>query len=263
MLLRLDSQVNTIAAEALPAAAVYRRADLHRQRRGHEGALRPVAPGALHCPVCEKNAATFLPFGLGGRRNALCPHCGSLERHRFLWLYLARFTRLLRSAARVLHTAPEPCLERRLRALPNFRYRSLDLFDPSADVQADLGDLPFEDGHFDLILTSHVLEHLPDDGPAITELARVLRRGGRAIVMVPYDPDLAITEEGGHIASPRERMARFGHPYHYRNYGADLVGRLTAAGFAVRAIRTKDILSAYRRRFFRLNDNTLFDCRRL
>ncbi len=257
MLLRLDKEVKAIAAGGLSAAEVYRREDLYRRR-----ASRPLAPGLLHCPVCGHSAAAFLPFGLGGRRNALCPTCGSLERHRFLWLYLTRYTRLLRQAARVLHTAPEPCLEPRLRALPNLRYQSLDLFDPAADVQADLCDLPFDDGHFDLLLSSHVLEHLPDDGPALGELARVLRPGGRAVIMVPYDPDLPVTEEGGQVTSPAERMARFGHPYHYRNYGADFPARLAAAGFEVTPVRVKRLLTPQRRRFFRLNDNFLFDCRR-
>jgi SAM-dependent methyltransferase len=257
MLLRLDRQLTTIAAQGLSAGEVYRRADLHRpvnQRR--------VAPGLFNCPVCGHSAAAFLPFGLGGRRNALCPTCGSLERHRFLWLYLTRHTRLLRGPARVLHTAPEPCLEPRLRALANLRYRSLDLFDPGADVKADLRDLPFDDGAFDLILSSHVLEHLPDDAPALAELARVLHPGGRAVIMVPYDPCLPKTEEGGDVASPRERMARFGHPYHYRNYGADFPARLAAAGFAVTRIGVKQLLTPHRRRFYRLNNNFLFDCRR-
>ena len=258
MLLRLDTQMQTIAAEGLSAAEIYRRADLHRPVAG-----RAVAPGLLHCPICARSAAAFRPFGLGGRRNALCPNCGSLERHRFLWLYLTRYTRLLRGAARVLHTAPEPCLEPRLRSLPNLRYCSLDLFDPAADVQADLCDLPFDDGFFDLLLSSHVLEHLPDDTPALSELARVLRRGGRAVIMVPYDPALPATEEGGHIALPRARMARFGHPYHYRNYGADFPERLRAAGFAVTRVGVKQLLTPHRRRFFRINNNFLFDCTRL
>lgn len=258
MLLRLATQVQTIAAESLTAAEVYRRADLHRPVAG-----RKVASGLMHCPICARSAAAFLPFGLGGRRNALCPNCGSLERHRFLWVYITRYTRLLRSAARVLHTAPEPCLEPRLRSLPNLRYCSLDLFDPAADVQADLCDLPFDDGFFDLLLSSHVLEHLPDDTSALSELARVLRRGGRAVIMVPYDPALPVTDEGGHIAAPGERMARFGHPYHYRNYGADLSERLRAAGFAVTRVGVKQLLTPHRRRFFRINNNFLFDCTRL
>lgn len=257
MLFRLDSRVKSVTAEELSAADVYRGSAALRRPL-----TRRVAPGMLHCPVCEHNAAAFLPFGLGRRRNALCPTCGSLERHRFLWLYLSRFTRLVRRLGRVLHAAPEPCLEARLRTLPNLRYRSLDRYDPAADVQADLADLPFEDACFDLVICSHVLEHLPDDRPALAELSRVLRHGGRALLMVPYDPALPVSEEGGHVISPAERLGRFGHPYHYRNYGADLPDRLAGAGLAATAVRTSRLLSPHRRRFFRLNDNFLFDCTR-
>ena len=50
---------------------------------------RPSARGhAKRCPVCGQRFGHFLRFGLNRRRNARCPGCGSLERHRFLWLYL-------------------------------------------------------------------------------------------------------------------------------------------------------------------------------
>lgn len=257
MLHRLDIMARKAAAEGAAAAEIYRRADLHRPPR-----RRRVARGMLHCPLCGQSAAAFLPFGLTGRRHALCPTCGSLERHRFLWVHLAQRTRLLHRALRVLHTAPEPCLERRLRPLPNLRYRSVDLFDPAADEQADLCSLPFDDGFFDLVISCHVLEHLPADGPALGELARVVRPGGRALVMVPYDGGRPVTEEGGHVASPRERLRRFGHPYHYRNYGADLPRRLAGNGFAVTTLHSKRVLPPGRRRRYRINDNHLFDCRR-
>ena len=54
-----------------------------------------------------------------------------------------------------------------------------------AAVQADATALPFPDGHFDRIIASEVLEHIPDDRAALTELARVLRPGGTIAVTVP------------------------------------------------------------------------------
>jgi SAM-dependent methyltransferase len=83
-----------------------------------------------------------------------------------------------------------------------------------------------------------VLEHIPDDGAAIAELARVLRPGGRAILMVPFDPN-GPTQEGAGIADPAERMRRFGHPYHYRINGRDFPGRLDAAGLAPIAVDSR------------------------
>jgi SAM-dependent methyltransferase len=55
-----------------------------------------------------------------------------------------------------------------------------------ADVkQGDALDLPFPDGEFDRVVASEVLEHIPDDGAALIELARVLRPGGTLAVTVP------------------------------------------------------------------------------
>jgi SAM-dependent methyltransferase len=52
-------------------------------------------------------------------------------------------------------------------------------------VQGDALALPFEDGAFDRIVASEVLEHITDDTTAIAELARVLRPGGTMAVTVP------------------------------------------------------------------------------
>ena len=258
MLYRLNTEVQQIAAAALDAAEVYGKAELYRQP-----SKRSFSKGMLLCPLCGFSAVRFLPFGLRARRNALCPHCGALERHRMLWLYLTRHSKLLRARSRMLHTAPDPFLAIRLRRLPNLGYLSLDLYNPAADIKADLRDLPFVSGHFDLLLSIHVLEHLEDDSPALGELARVLRRGARAVIMVPYNAALPLTEEGGHVTSPQERLLRFGHPYHFRNYGADFPDRLAAAGFAVTAIWSKHMLTPHQRRRYAINDNHIFDCRRI
>jgi SAM-dependent methyltransferase len=45
--------------------------------------------------------------------------------------------------------------------------------------------LPYEDGRFDLIFATDVLEHLADEGPALAELRRVAAPGARLIATVP------------------------------------------------------------------------------
>lgn len=257
MLYGLNTLLSRIETGDLPEAEVYRRERMYRRP-----ARAGVGKGVLQCPICGTRAARFLPFGLAGRRNAQCPACGSVERHRLLWIYLTRKTDILRRRLTVLHSAPEACLEPILRALPNLRYRSVDRYNPAADVAADLTSLPFSDRRFDVVLTSHVLEHIRDDGAAIGELARVVRPGGQAIVMVPFDPKRPVTEEGADIADPAERMARFGHPFHFRIYGRDLVDRLSDAGFRVETVWSKRLLTAHMRRRFRINSNFLFHCHR-
>ncbi len=45
--------------------------------------------------------------------------------------------------------------------------------------------LPFPSGHFDLILSHEVLEHVADDFAAVREMVRVLRKGGRLTLFCP------------------------------------------------------------------------------
>jgi len=189
MLFGLERLKDSIAENALSAAQVYGDRRLYRRR------VARVAPGMLLCPVCGASARRFLAFGLHRRRNAECPSCGSVERHRLLWLYLSRHTDLARGRHRVLHTAPEPCLADALARLPNLRTRSVDGFNPHADVRADLTDLPFADRRFDVVLSSHVLEHIPDDRRAMREICRVLKPGGTLWILESHVPRKGIGHE--------------------------------------------------------------------
>ena len=69
------------------------------------------------------------------------------------------------------------------RAVEFCRRRGLD-----AVHEARLEELPFDDDRFDVLLATDVIEHLPDDGPALTELRRVTAPRGHLIITVPaYD----------------------------------------------------------------------------
>ncbi|MFF2553223.1 class I SAM-dependent methyltransferase [Nocardia sp. NPDC058058] len=75
-------------------------------------------------------------------------------------------------------------------------------------VRGDALDLPYGDGEFDVVIASEILEHIPQDGAAIAELARVLKPGGALAVTVPrWLPERicwALSDEyhaneGGHV----------------------------------------------------------------
>ena len=60
---------------------------------------------------------------------------------------------------------------------------------PSARLlQADVCRLPFSGGSVDAVVSANLLEHVPDDVKALREIARVLRPGGRAAIVVPAGP---------------------------------------------------------------------------
>ena len=131
-------------------------------------------------PIDGSRYRKFLTYGYGEqlRPNALCPGTLSLERHRLLWLYLERETSFLKEKIKVLHVAPEQIFYKLFKRYKHWDYTTTDLHSPLADVVADLCDLPFENHSYDLILCNHVLEHIPDDLKAMSELYRVLKRGG-------------------------------------------------------------------------------------
>ena len=63
--------------------------------------------------------------------------------------------------------------------------RRFELFDlPGTFRVADAEGLDFPDASFDLVYSHGVLHHTPDTAEAIREIHRVLRPGGRAVVML-------------------------------------------------------------------------------
>lgn len=188
-------------------------------------------------PIDGKSFRKMLPYGYGEQRsNALSPSTLSLERHRLLWLYLKNETDFFTSQKKVLHIAPEQCFLKRFKKQPNLEYITADLYSPIADVKADICDLPFENNSFDLVFCNHVLEHIPDDAKAMSELYRVLKPGGLGIFQIPQDLSLDQTYEDFSITTPEERTKHFGQYDHVRVYGKDYFERLRNTGFTVNEV---------------------------
>jgi SAM-dependent methyltransferase len=107
-----------------------------------------------------------------------------------------------------------------------------------ADDKVDITDMNcYPSGSFDLIVCSHVLEHVPDDAKAIRELNRVLAPNGSAILMVPILLGLQQTDEDPSVTDVNERWRRFGQDDHVRMYARnDFLQRLQAGGFEVESL---------------------------
>ncbi|MDE7311519.1 MAG: class I SAM-dependent methyltransferase [Eubacterium sp.] len=100
--------------------------------------------------------------------------------------------------------------------------------------QIDLQNMSlFQDGEFDLIVCSHVLEHVCSDKQAMQEIYRVLDEKGLAVLLVPIDLDRKQTDEQWGL-SQAENEKRFGQKDHVRSYSRkDFIDRLKAVGFTV------------------------------
>ena len=199
-----------------------------------------------YCPVCY--TITEGPFrpGPGGRPDASCPECMSLERQRFLAIVLDGLAPVLDGAELFVDVAPSPQTSKLFQALRPKRYVRVDI-DPAADgrqvdVQASLTHLPFADSSVAAMVCYHVLEHIADDSAAMREITRVLAPHGLAIVQVPWRPNAPTDEDPD--AGRDERIRRFGQADHVRYYGRDFEDRLRAAGLDVRRFTPGALLGA-------------------
>ncbi len=206
----------------------------------------------FRCPLCNSNIRAWHDYGSNApvlverhvvghvrRAQASCPVCHGKDRARLIQLYLREVAGVGDRPLRILDIAPEYGLhlwiksQARVAYTPSdfdaYRYRHIPEL-----VQADLMDLPFPDASFDVVICSHVLEHVPDDRQSMREIRRVLADDGVGLLLVPEATDGGDTDEDTTLADPRAREARFGQWDHLRLYARDdFDRRLQAAGLAV------------------------------
>ncbi len=97
-------------------------------------------------------------------------------------------------------------------------------------IRGDATNLPFRESSFDCIITSEMLEHVPDDVRALRELSRVLRPGGTLAATVPS----WFPEKINWMLSD-EYHAPFVPGGHVRIYSAsELKSKIRASGLALR-----------------------------
>ena len=193
-----------------------------------EGEAR-TGHGLKRCNICGWSGDQWQPRFRTRGRLCVCPGCRSLDRSRSLWRALDDYDAL---KGRLLDVAPSPQLVRRyidfvdwvgVDRYANRRYSKSGL----AILPADLLALPFRDDAFDVVICSHVLEHIDDDRSAINEIRRVTQR---AFIQVPH------SRGAGTVEFPKRNR----HD-HVRRYSSDdLTHRLTRSGFHVDRHRYDD-----------------------
>ncbi len=210
-----------------------------------------------YCPVCDNVVRREFKPGPGGRPNASCPRCRSLERHRFFAILLSVLRPALSDLGVVLEVAPSPETTPRIARLEPRTHVRLDLGADSrlVDVLGSLTDLPCRDDSVDLLVCYHVLEHVPDDRAAMREIARVLSPEGIGLLQVPYRPGTVTDEDPS--AGVEERLRRFGQADHVRYYGDDFEDRLVEAGLSIQRITPRSLLGAEMSVWLHLNHDEL------
>lgn len=197
------------------------------------------------CNLCGSRLRLLLPYGDPLRQKAKCPVCYSLERSRLLWYVIQRQNKMS-AASFVLHFAPSQSLGRLVIKLVKNHYRSTDLIpsnypDVFRVTKNDIASLNYPDKAFDIVICSHVLEHVLEDKKGIQEIYRVLSKTGFAYIMVPIDYDRKTTYEDIDVKTPKQRKIAFGQEDHVRWYGTDFKEKLTDVGFNVTVYKTSDL----------------------
>jgi len=189
------------------------------------------------CSCCKSTFREFAPFGDSRRKNAWCPNCESLERHRLLWMFCEKKTSLYTKPLKVLHIAPETVFFYRLRKENNIDYHPVDIYPhlyPRGTTYLDILNHKLPDNSFDVIICNHVFQYIEDDKTAMKNIYNLMKPGGWGIMQVPIDTTKTTTYEDSSITDPLEREKAFGLKEHVRYYSYDYADKLRDAGFTVK-----------------------------
>lgn len=191
--------------------------------------LKPFYQGKNHeCNICGTKLKKFAQLE---NRQLICPVCGSLPRTRRLNMLLEN--EFLKPGFTFLDFSPSRMLYKKWKKRKDISYYPTDFENEFlSDHHYDITNIDAEDEKFDLIVCYHILEHITEDQKAMSELYRVLKKGGVVLIQTPfkegeiYEDDSVTTEE--------ERLKHFGQEDHVRVYSVNgLESRLKNAGFQV------------------------------
>jgi SAM-dependent methyltransferase len=213
----------------------------------HLGAQLARDPFRKHfrCPVCKYRGpfidANFVIAVYGSaQEDCICPSCGSYERQRLQRLVFEDLAKEIDfSTKKLLHFAPEPCGRNYFSNL-FATYTTADLktvtdFGVRVDLRLDLNKVDLPDAEYDVVIATHVIEHIQDDTAAISEIRRILRPGGFAVLPVPIVAPSTI-EYG--TANHQE----FGH---VRGCGLDYFNRYRGYFKSMRIYESRDFSEAF------------------
>lgn len=218
--------------------------------------LKKLLNSHFSCSVCKKNIHHFIPLSDFYNKNLekygylysfddtetlnykaySCPYCEASDRDRLYALYISKYLKEADTPKlTMLELAPSRPLTKYLKTTGRISLRTADLLMKGVDDCIDITNMMcYKDSAFDCFICSHILEHVPNDLQAISELYRILKVGGWGILMVPIILTIDQIDEDPFLEDNSERWRRFGQDDHVRMYSKNgFIERIRTAGFTI------------------------------
>ena len=204
-----------------------------------------------YCPCCGLRFKAFrtgdhfeypdfydLSLFEGIRQDISCPYCFSLPRHRILASWCEKNNALLKDR-NILYFAPEKSMTMWMDR-NGISYKTADLYDKETDLTLDIQKTGLPDASFDVVICNHVLEHVDDVMAALSEVRRILVKGGLFICSFPVNTDIDIVLEDSDVKTDEDRRRVYGQTDHVRLFGSGAEIFMEKAGFDVEFIDGDD-----------------------
>lgn len=192
----------------------------------------------MQCDICQSE--DFIA-GFQGRmtygKPPLCANCGGAERHRIVHQLFSAIKHLSKDW-KMLQFAPD-------RSVQRSWFAAYDGSIYGGENSLNMMDTGLLAGAYDIILSNHVLEHVPDDTAAVQEMLRIVGPKGIVAMTVPTPGFRWSSIDWGYADDSKNE--------HYRDYGADFPSVMTDRISGLRvlaAISRDDVTGLYDQVYF-------------
>lgn len=205
------------------------------------------------CYICKRTFSNFSKFRGGSANrpefmkqiemigsdtdNFGCIYCNAHDRERHLYMFFDKLNLWERfKDASIVHIAPERNLKTRIKELNPKSYVMGDLYPDTSQgmIKIDVTGMQFEDQSVDFFICNHVLEHVPEIEKAQSEIYRILKPGGMAVLQTPYSKLLKQNFYDVSINTDDQRRYFYGQEDHVRVFGEEqFLADLAETGFTL------------------------------
>jgi predicted SAM-dependent methyltransferase len=238
--------------------------------------------GSLYCNVCNKPLRNFFLFPKSLEAAAKsagfpydfrevetlnyeyynCPFCLSSDRERLYLLFIDNCLQNNKNVFKVLDFAPGFPFVQAMRNRKQLNYTTADFFRSDYDLLVDICNMTnIEDNQFDIVICSHILEHVPSPDGALREIMRILKTGGFAIIMVPLFNGVVSTIEEPRYNTEELRIKHYGQSDHVRLFAKEnFIQRIEEAGFDLKMLTEKDFDRKLVKKYAIAENSILYIC---